>query len=209
MKTRVAFITMFLLMLIASVAHAGVYTFEDTVNYWPGWANGTSDDSKDVIGVPNFTTGTVSYQNGGIMTGFSVNYTAGSAYNNLGSGDLFINVNNDNSWDYVVDLSGRNGGTVGVYAFNVDYDATGSYIMSTGSGIREDHPTGAIVSGAPVAYATWSGLETWQNSGQVLTTSIEGLNLDYEVLTVGYTVSCANDVVFAGGMSKTPIPGAV
>ena len=75
MKTRVAFITMFLLMLIVSAAHAGVYTFEDTANYWPGWANGTSDDNKDVIGVPNFTTGTVTYANGGIIACILPYYT--------------------------------------------------------------------------------------------------------------------------------------
>lgn len=206
MKTRIALIAI-CMMLIATAASANSFTFTDNAKYWPGWQNGTSDDNKDVIGVPDFTTGTVTYKNGNIMTGFSVNYTADSGYNSLTSGDLFINTNDDTTWDYVVDLSGRMGGRFNVYAFNADYSDTSAYVMSTGSGIREDHPTGAIVAGSPVDTVCWTGLKNVLFNHN-LSTSISGLDIEFDVLTVAYTVSCANDVVFAGGMAKTPIPAA-
>lgn len=208
MKTRIALIAICMLLL-ATAANAAVIDFQDTAKYWPGWKNNTSDDNKDVIGVPDFKTGSLTVENGNTLTDFSVNYTAGNAYNKLTTGDLFINTNDDSTWDFVVDLDGRNGGVFNVYAFNVDYTAASAYEMSTGSGIREDHPTGAIVFGDPVDTIMWTGLEDWDSNSGMMTTSISGLDVEFDVLTVAYTVSCANDVVFTGGISKTPIPGAV
>ncbi len=211
MKTRITLITLFMLIFAVSAAQASVYDIVDSVNYWPGWANGTNDDNKDVIGVPNFTTGSVSYENGNTMTGFSMNFTAGSAYNNLTSGDLFINVNDDDTLDYVVSLNGRDGGTANVYAFNADYSDASSYIMSNApSGYRENHPIKGVIDGlSPVAQVQWSGLPTWSSGSGSLEVSITGLDIEFEMLSVAYTVSCANDVVFATGMTATPIPGAV
>lgn len=209
MKTRIILIATCMIVFAATVAEAAAFDFQDTSLYWPGWANGSSDDYTDSIGVPDFTSGSVSYEDGNVLTGFSVSYTAGSAYNSLSSGDLFINTGDDQTWDYVVDLSGRSAGVYNVYAFSADYSDTGAYVMSAGSGIREDHPTGAVVYGDPVATIMWTGLEEWNPSSGELTTSITGLNIEFDVLTVAYTVSCANDVVFQGGMSKTPIPAAV
>ncbi|MGE4506199.1 MAG: hypothetical protein AB7D51_12695 [Desulfovibrionaceae bacterium] len=210
MKKQIIIITTILAaLLFAATAQADVFTFEDTAITWPGWENGSSEDGKDIIGVPNFTSGSITYT-GNTMTGFSINLTANnSVYNTLTSGDLFINIDNDQTWDYVVDLSGRHGGVANVYAFNVDYDDASSYYMSWASGdYRDDHPVGAKVDGLdPVAQVMWSGMPNYP-FGPTGTITISGLDIDFEMLTVAYTISCANDVVFASGLNATPIPGA-
>lgn len=211
MKARYALIAIMLLAFGATAAQATVYDFTDNTEHWADWANGTSDDYKDVIGVPNFKTGTITYDQN-IMTGFSTSFTAGSNYNQLNSGNLFINIDDDDSWDYVIDLNGRAGGTVNVYEFNAAYDDANAYDMSySSSGYRQDHPIAADDSylGALVDTASWSGLPTWHHCSGELTTYITGLDIEFEMLTWGYTVSCANDVIFEGGLNATPIPGAV
>lgn len=213
-RTAITTLAIFLTLALASVAQANVINFEDTVNHWDGWGT-WRQNHQDVIGIPDFTTGSVTVENGNTLTAFSMDYTVGSNYNgfnSLTSGDLFINTDDDTSWNYVVHLNGTTGGSAAVYAFNADYDDASAYVMGTypGGGYRDNHPASAIVDGLdPVAYVMWNGLidAAWNNTEG--TVSITGLDIQYDVLTVAYTVSCANDVVFQSGISQTPIPGAV
>lgn len=206
-------LTVIMAVTMTSTAQADSFSFTDDVNHWDGW--GTSgQNNRDVIGIPDFTTGSIGYENNA-MTGFSVNYTVNSSrslFNQLTSGDLFINTNNDSTWDYVVHLDGRTGGTANVYEFNVDYTDAGSYVLGTfpTGGHRQNHPASAIIDGLnPVAQVMWSGIADATHANPGGTISITGLDVSFDVLTVAYTVSCANDVVFVSGMSQTPIPATV
>jgi len=96
----------------ASIAGATTYSFGDTKNYWPGWANGKdkqwgnklSDDEMDVIGNPDFTGGEAEV-NGVYLEKLTFYQGNNGEEAMLSPGDLFIDVNNDNIWEYVVDLT--------------------------------------------------------------------------------------------------------
>ncbi|MBM4332317.1 MAG: hypothetical protein FJ117_14055 [Deltaproteobacteria bacterium] len=58
---------------ISSQAFGYTINFGDGAKYWPGWNNNTSDDNKDVIGVPNFTGGSLEITNIGYLTKITFN----------------------------------------------------------------------------------------------------------------------------------------
>lgn len=64
MKKMIPILGAILLAATTSVSFAVPVTFSDTKNYWPGWGNGTADNSTDVIGTPNITGGVADFVNG-------------------------------------------------------------------------------------------------------------------------------------------------
>jgi hypothetical protein len=89
------------LFFMKSTAFADtVIYFSDNAKTMPNWGT-TAENGTDVIGVPNFTGGTV-VTNNGSLTKITIDYTgwASSMY----PGDLFLDTNSDNIWDYVVSL---------------------------------------------------------------------------------------------------------
>lgn len=209
MRTK-TFLIAVLFVLMAMPAMADVWTFGDTVNNWDGW--GTYKENKlDVIGIPDITGGEA-IVTGNSLQGVSFFFTVNqnqNLYPNLGSGDLFINTDNDNAWNYVVKLN--NDLSASVYEFQKSYtDTNNAYELGfyAGGDYRDNHPAWGNVSGSAIASGTWSGMPDL-NGGTTGTITIAGLNLNFDTLTLGYTVSCANDVIMADTFSKTPIPGAV
>lgn len=208
MRTRIFILTMLFIMMSMPAA-AAVWSFEDTVTHWDGWGT-RSENKKDVIGMPDILGGEAIVSQGNTLQGvnffFNVNQYQ-SLYPSLSSGDLFLNTDDDNAWNYVVKLNSDL--TASVFEFEKSYTNRYAYDKGFAEGdYRDNHPAWGRVWGAAVASGTWSGMPGLDanNAGTI---SIAGLNINFDKLTIGYTVSCANDVIMADTFSKTPIPGAV
>ncbi len=197
-----------------------IITFTDSVNYWDGYGNGTEQDNKDVIGVPNITGGSISMDNNGFIDQISFTHTN----NNTSSpdiGDLFLDINSDGYWDYIIDVTSKSGwvsssDTTGlIYSFGerdfsiADKD---SYVYSEAywnGGQRAEHPVG---------YDSTTGLGTdtglfadvtgpFVNTNPVVFNfSSDLINIGGKELTIGFGASCANDVLLSSVTAPNPVP---
>ena len=202
-------VILFALLLFAVPASGEVFTFGDTHNYWPTWQNGSGDDSRDVIGLPNFTRGTVTVE-GGYIKNISFSGTGFSQLpNKVNIGDLFIGMGNDTNWDYVVKTYNQDGaGERGIYAVSTSMEKpNGDYILSgvdnlgywSGYSIRDNHPiafNGSGTSGGSLYFGGYGNSDSlitydFTNSG-----SSSGLLVSGGSFFIGQTVNCANDVIF-------------
>jgi hypothetical protein len=231
MKKPIVFLGLVIIsvFLVSVNAHAEIVSFYDTNNYWSGWSNGTGDDSRDVIGVPDFTGGEADITSN-LLTSLTFERAAGSPsyWRVLSPGDLFIDTGSDNIWDYVVDLSGwetpgpgisiAESGFYNIYALNLALDSGNGYIFSgsdnsgnwSGCGIRDGHPVAANVDGLKDSgKAYFSG---WGNNLVTeYTFDFDGLNLGSSgQFAIGWQPNCANDVVYETlNYAATPEPATM
>jgi hypothetical protein len=230
MKSKVFLLSFFTIFLSASIAIATTIDFGDTSIYWPGWDNGQSsqygyppDDVSDTVGIPNFTGGTAEVQNGSLIQLTFYNATTSSSYWwVLSPGDLFIDTNSDEVWDYIVDLtnwteSGKNNsdpneGDYNVYSVSLALDNLG-YILSgndnsdgwTGFLIRDDHPV-AYDGGSYYGQVSFSGWDSSSPTSEYTFDFIEdGISLG-DTFTIGWAPNCANDVIYETMANPTPTP---
>jgi hypothetical protein len=206
-----------------------VVPFGDDRNYWPGWGNGSGDDSRDRIGIPDFTGGTASF-NGGYLTQLTIDRTPQThLYWALSPGDLFIDTGADGDWDYIVDLAswttpGPNNpdpgpGSYDIYSLNLALDTGTGYILSgkdyaggwSGYNIRNDHPATWDDSAVPGTASGQVDFSGWGGSGTTsYTFDFTGLGLDVGTgpLIIGWSVNCANDVIYAE-INPVPEPATI
>jgi len=175
-------------------ALAITYTVPDDVINWPGYEYPVCTNSER-IGTPIVEDMYVTLQNGGLSS-VAIDITSRTIRN---TGDwLFINLDGDwNSWDYVVV---ETTGGVAMYSVLAQYE----YITYQGSGGRFDHPSGLTEAslGSTVGYLQSL---VYDDPNNLLTYTFDGLLLDSmneDMLTIGYTMWCANDVHLA----QIPIP---
>jgi hypothetical protein len=147
-------------------------------------------------------------------------------------GDLFIRVGSGSNWNYVVDLTtsdtwtigGKNpgkavgAGSYNIYSVNIPIELdTAQYTLSgkddttivngpdwKGFLIRDDHPIawGGSLPSAPLGTVTFSG---WDSSPSFNFAGLTGGGLDAgSTITIGWTVTCANDVLYE--TINTPVP---
>ena len=222
----VLFVTTCCLVLVAGNAGAITVPFNDNSIYWPDWGNGSGDDSNDTIGIPNFTGGTAEINESGYITDLTFNQSTESSsyWGVLSPGDLFIDANNDQYWDYVVKLFDDSvprpgntdpiAGDYGLYSINQDIIGGSGYILSgsdkTGYWsnwyIRNNHPVALNVSGSPIDNVHFSG---WDNNTPSTEYSfgfdpgLIGLGSSF---AIGWTPNCANDVVYETLENPNPVP---
>lgn len=197
--------------------HAAPFSFEDSVNYWPTWGNGTADDTKDVIGVPNLTGGYGTIEDG-LIQGVHIEWTGGGDPLLDPVGDLFIDRGGDAVWDYVV----THQGLIYDFSFPMAKNETESYYALTGRDIdwpgydvRDQHPVWFQNKDGvdPVGEARISG-NMRRPSGTVsfsdfAFTDIEGIDVGYEDFIVAFTPKCANDALYESVSAPVPEPGTV
>ena len=84
-----------MLLSLSGPVEAYTHTFGDSQNHWPGWGNGTGDDGRDTIGIPDMLGGVAEFGVG--LEKLTFNYTAGSLrlWHLLEPSDLFIDVGED------------------------------------------------------------------------------------------------------------------
>ena len=222
-------------VLAVGTAHALTISFQDTVNYWPGWGNGSSDDNTDVIGHPNITSGEITIEDSGDYVDEVTFYFEpwgssqyGDWWLNFEPGDLFLDVDEDSNWDYVVYLGSKTDRSVPssgeLYSVDIPKVVSGSdkypYELSDATasfwgGYREAHPIGIDSSFASTlsnsGNATLSGWVVWSNANTSLTTALtfdlpeDVVPYDGSHIAVGFAINCANDVV----LYHTPEPASM
>jgi len=213
-----------IITLISSHAFGITTNFIDSpTNYfWPGYGNGSSDDSKDTIGVPNFTGGSLELTDNGYLKNITFYYKADNylnIWNLLKPGDLFIDIGANNSWNYVVNtLDQTNSGTYGLYSSDTGFS---EYIFSndtrdwSGYDIRDNHPVGIINLGGDHLTVNFSGWTTPSSTGQIVTSTFdfsglpgEGLFIGSEDFIISWTANCANDVIYEN-INPVPEPSTI
>lgn len=205
------------LMLLATAmpSSATTYSFGDSSVYWPGYQSTTdkyspADNGQDSIGSPQLTGGRIVIESGYLTeidiygTGFTI---AGGNYNGkfIAPGDLFLSTKGDSAWDYVVQTYGgstvlTSDNTVGSKnIYTGDFSAlkmTGadnSYPWA-GYDIRNNHPYALnSYTGLLTGTADYSG---YGQNGVSWTFAPGTIAIQSTDIVVGWTVSCANDVIY-------------
>lgn len=206
--------TLFLLVGVTGVAQAGVYSFGDTSINWPGY--NTSHPHQDVIGTPNIIGGAVNTDAMTLRIDLNIPHGTYNTYRDLGKGDLFLSVDGDSNWEYVLTKSGFNSWwnlySVELPLASSDYDYSNNNGFY-GADYREGHPVWADLDQSAdfVGYASF--LEEGGYSNRSLTWTLANFwgdtsGVDLSQLVIGFTFSCANDVLYEN-VNATPIPGAV
>jgi hypothetical protein len=218
---------------ISSQASGTLITFSDDSKFWPGWGNGTGEDGIDCLGIPNFTGGTVIIE-GGYLKSIQFTYKADAGENlNIWSllkpSDLFIDRGADSTWDSVVKTNGQvNAGSYPVYSINLSAekgkndsaylltgaDNSGSWV---GYDIRNGHPLAVKECTDREGYVDFSGWKTPGHTEEEISSLFDfsglnqgkGFTIGSEDFTVAWTVSCANDVVYAKITNPAPEPATL
>jgi hypothetical protein len=212
------------LISVAPSLDARTVSFGDSAIYWPGHPAANSvdvwfiDNNTDYIGEPDLKGGNILLNSG--LTQVNIE-GYGYVYNGqtLSPGDLFISTGlNPGKWDFVVPLniqdimlaSGNGGGTYDVYRLTsgIPVDGGAEFYRITGldfvspwgewDDLRNDHPyalaagylngSNSQVWGTATFSGVQDGLTTWQFS--------QALPYTGDSITVGWTISCANDVIY-------------
>jgi len=212
-----------ILGIIASLAFGQIANATPiTTNYleqelnWATWTASTNNND-DPLGTPSFTSTDVTL-NGSVLQDITFN---GSNIDKNGttvlSGDLFINVllaPGDTTWDYVVRALGTtlNGSAnLGLYSINVGLHDTTAYTFSSypygnygNPGIiRADLPVG--LKNNPAAADLIPGTVNYSANSTAITFDFTSLTTPLDIETnfiIGYTVTCANDVIY----QEVPVP---
>jgi hypothetical protein len=221
------FLMMVGLFFIAGPVSATFISFGDTAIYWPGYSatNDTygPDNTRDVIGDPSLTGGQIEIIAGKIKSigisgkGYTINGGPLSGLK-LASGDLFLSIDGDTSWDYVVRtypgvVTGDVSGQKNVYSVAIPLSNSGSYLMTgndvtspwAGYDIRNQHPyalnydPSSFFGTAQYSGLVESGLTKWTFDTPITVTGD---------IYVGWTVSCANDVIYEK-VPSTPEPATL
>jgi hypothetical protein len=215
-------------ILFSSQVFGITLTFDDNTNYWPGWGNGTGDDSKDSIGIPDFTGGTIILDSSGKLVQLTIgqSVTSSNIWGVISPGDLFIDTNADGIWDYFVNLtnwtvSGPNNpdpgsGNYNIFQISLPLNDKNGYIFSgkdrtgnwSGYLIRDNHPAayGLLTpdtSYGQVIFTGWNG-----NPSTQYTFYFTGLPLGND-FTIGWTLNCANDVIYQTMHNPVPEPATM
>jgi len=228
--SKILLISFLAVLLVSGSAGADIISFDDNSANWKDWAV----KSGDLNGTPDFLGGTVELSSG-YLTKLTLDVVAtnsGDAYlnlfNNLDAGDLFIDVGANDNWDYLVNSYGHK--TTSTISYNVydinqplgSYDSGDPwddyYIQADASNERKYHPVGLqapYIGTDIVGTADLSGW--WTGIGQYnVTYTAEFLfgNQDIFVgfgqdFTFGFSVTCANDVVYETLTSPIPEPASM
>ena len=214
---KVAFLVMFSLIISIPGIHAAPFTFDDTAIYWPTWNNNTIDDTRDVIGVPNFSGGYGTVEDG-YLTEVYFEWSGGGHILLQEPGDLFIDAGADQEWDYVLTRTGL----IYDFEFSMAQDGTDQYYQLTqrdidwsGYDVREWHPVWFENADdvASVGTVQVSG-DLSQPSGTVAFTDfafsgIPGVYLGGEDFIIGFTAKCANDAIYESVTNPGPEPATM
>ncbi len=200
-------------------------SFGDGSKYWPNWVNTDNDswpgkdNDLDTIGDPNFTGGTVEINRDWYLTQITFSFASwgntNNGWNKLEPGDLFLSVDNDTNWEYVVyadnntnKLDGKipSSWDYNLYAVDIVLNNQNAYQMSgtdktgywSGYLIRDNHPIG-LASQPTSQTSSYLGDVNFTGWGTESLTFIFPANtilLNSDILTIGFTVNCANDVIY-------------
>ena len=213
------FLMGFFFVFVQGVAQATLYSFGDESIHWPGWKDNydNSHNTQDVVGTPNLTGGVVDVGNDGYLDYVKIFYS--SVGSNYSAGDLFIDLDGDQYWDYVVHNTYNN--TTGhyndissstLYSTHIALNAD-AYLLSqdtwhggtNADGFRNDHPT-VLASTSGLTYVGDVDVTDFDHSnnptlpGAVVfdfTGITSGTNWNWGNAIIGFSPTCSNDVIYS------------
>ena len=213
MKNTISIIAIIAITFLgATQASAASVSFTDTQNYWAGWANGTGDDSRDLIGTPEILGGVATFDDvSGSLTGVSFDYT--TFRNQYTTGDLFINANADGDWDYVLSASTSTIFNISSVGLSVSDTTSDYYVLSDAyfsSGHRDAHAveinTSKLTAGMNIGSFSLQPFDSDTDTDVLFS----GFSLDVgSEMIIGFGPSCANDVIYETVNNPVPVPAAV
>ena len=224
MRLKILLLSFLTVFLSASIVGATIIPFGDTSYFWPGWQNSSGDDSKDTIGVPNFTGGQAELISGGLTKLTFYREPGSHLYGVLAPGDLFIDIGSNDSWDYVVDLTSWDAseannpaasvGNYPIYSISLALGDSAGYILSgtdksdgwSNYYIRDTHPVAWDNRGQGndelVWFSGWGDGSTTSYIFDFVGTGLIGALDIGGSFTIGWTLNCANDVLY----EEIPVP---
>lgn len=207
--------------LMAGTSMATSLTFTDSINYFPGWGNGTGDDLADEIGTPKVGDMTITFDenNNNRLQSVVINMEDRRIFDSL-----FINADKTSgeswdAWDYMIrdnKTFGVDGGNSsgaytgydaylaieGIYSVADDYEYT--LVPSIPTGERGAHPNGIEADDLSFVMGINAGFITWDAVNDLLTynfTVLDHFNIFLgDKFSFAYVPWCANDV------TKVPEP---
>lgn len=223
-------------VILTMSAHATPVSFGDDANIWPEWSGNV--DSIDVNGIPDLLGGVAEIDAQHRLTSLTFDYTAtnpwliNTFWQHLRPGDLFIDKGADGNWDYVFDISnttvGSQTGTVYSFSTPIALNDSSAYILSdttwaaTGAGgtPRTNHPVALnnsyVTHGENAGNASFDGWKTLEtinpNHSTFDFTGAHGGGIDLggeSSFIIGWTVNCANDVIYEEIPSPVPEPSTL
>jgi hypothetical protein len=207
--------------------------YNDNHTTWTGWVSSNTDASGDTYGTPNFLSAQATITDG-YLTRLTFQIQNGpeavDLYKLLKPGDLFINTGRggatDTTWDYVVNLMNSSGQSVSdnkLYSVNQSYlPGTNGYLLSYAPvdpkkgwsySYRNDQPIGYDGGTAvPNTTVNFSGWNYNLAPGAIFQPYFEFGAHDILLgsqFTIGWTVSCANDIYFETMTNPVPEPASM
>lgn len=223
--------TFFIIILTSSISYAD-FNFGDETIYWENYPSsyngpvtyqGQTQNDADFWGIPNISGGSFEYT-GHYLTEISLNYSyaQASGWNTFAPADWFFDTNADGTWDYVLASNFlRTPGSWNMYKVSIEFSDPKAYIYSysqNGYIPRYNHPIGVTNEDltsdnllgrvqfngwrntTPTVGAPYSAV--WDLSGLPLFLGNNGGEFIY-----GFTLTCANDVLYGRAPIPTPEPG--
>ncbi|MDO8954874.1 MAG: PEP-CTERM sorting domain-containing protein [Gammaproteobacteria bacterium] len=192
-------------------------TFQDTINYFPGWENGTGDDLKDEIGTPKVHSMTITFDenNNNLLQSVAINLEDRRLFDSLFINADKVSGESWDAWDYMIrdnKTFGVDGGTSsgadayttwdsyvteGIYSVADNYNYT--VVPAAATGERQSHPNGIALSDLSLEMNIVSNFITWDSIHDMLIYDFTSLvNFDIflgQKFSFAYTPWCANDVM--------------
>jgi hypothetical protein len=224
-----------LILIISLTCLAGsaladtVLTWKDNTIVWPNWGT-PAENSTPSIGEPMIIGGTVGVSDAGYLKYVTYSFLnpPGWQFSTMKPGDLFLDTDGDQKWEYLLSL-GYDGsahkyvptGNVQLFQFKSDVgmnDGAGYLITGadntgywSGYGIRNNHPYAYVNydNGIFQGFGSISGgISTLPGSSVTYSLPDGVVKLDeFRNLTFGFTENCANDVVLEN--VRAPEPGSL
>ena len=219
------------MFLAQGMAQATTFSFGDESIYWPGWTDSynTANNTKDVVGTPDLTGGKVVTDSSGNLTSISIRYTSVDSHNPIRyvAGDLFIDLDRDANWDYVVhnNYNTSNGHWTLSSTTSILYNLnnsiarnSSSYLLSNdtlnngnnGNGFRNDHPV--VISDAALSGMTALDSVVITDFSSTVPGNVvfafsggSAINVNWNSAIIGFAPTCANDVIY----SQVPEPATL
>lgn len=179
--------------VMAGSAMATTLTFQDTINFFPGYGNGTADDLRDEIGNPQVSSMAITFDDtNSMLQTVVVNMTNRSLFDTL----LINNDSQGQGWDFLVrDSSSRNDtlGDGGFYSVAESYTYT-LVGLPPNQGARDLHPNGIEMDDLRLIDTTFSVV--WDDIAGTLTYDFSSYGISLaDKFNFAYVPWCANDVM--------------
>lgn len=207
-------------LAIGQTVQASTIGFGDNTIHWDGYASSNPIiNSMDALNSPDYIGGNATINANGALAriDFIDNPAAHSAYafnQYLAAGDLFLDLNADNKWDYLVKTSGNfNAGNYGLYNIN-------NLNVTTAASDASKYEMGYARDGQPVALKSLDGATKvgdvfysgyYDNNINSYSTYFDfgtlAIDLGNSNFIVAFGPDCGNDIIKE--MVPVPEPGTM